>query len=37
MIAVDTALARCLAEGNPVRDAMVGVGNAARGIALKYL
>jgi hypothetical protein len=37
MIMVDTALARCLTEGNPVRHAMVGAGNTARGIALKYL
>jgi predicted homoserine dehydrogenase-like protein len=37
MIIVDTALARRLAESNPVRVAMVGAGNTARGIALQIL
>jgi predicted homoserine dehydrogenase-like protein len=37
MIIVDTALARRLAERNPVRVAMVGAGYMARGIALQIL
>jgi predicted homoserine dehydrogenase-like protein len=37
MIVVDTALARRLAERNPVRVAMVGAGYMARGIALQIL
>jgi len=37
MIIVDTALARRLADGNPVRVAMVGAGYMARGIALQIL
>jgi len=37
MIIVDTALARRLAAGNPVRVAMVGAGYMARGIALQIL
>jgi predicted homoserine dehydrogenase-like protein len=37
MIIVDTALARRLADRNPVRVAMVGAGYMARGIALQIL
>ncbi len=37
MIVVDTALARRLADRNPVRVAMVGAGYMARGIALQIL
>jgi len=37
MIIVDTALAKRLAERNPVRVAMVGAGYMARGIALQIL
>jgi predicted homoserine dehydrogenase-like protein len=37
LIIVDTALARRLADGNPVRVAMVGAGYMARGIALQIL
>lgn len=34
---VDTALARRLAEGNPIRVAMVGAGYMTRGVALQIL
>jgi len=37
MIIVDTALAKRMAEGNPVRVALVGAGYAARGVALQIL
>jgi predicted homoserine dehydrogenase-like protein len=37
MIIVDTALARRLEQGNPVRVVMVGAGYMARGIALQIL
>lgn len=37
MIIVDTALTRRLADGNPIRVAMVGAGYMARGIALQIL
>jgi predicted homoserine dehydrogenase-like protein len=37
MIIVDTALAKRLAAGNPVRVGMVGAGYMARGIALQIL
>lgn len=37
MIIVDTALKRRLAEGNPVRVALVGAGYMGRGIALQIL
>lgn len=37
MIIVDTALARRLAAGNPVRVGMVGAGYMARGIALQII
>jgi predicted homoserine dehydrogenase-like protein len=37
MIMVDTALARRLADGNPVRAAMVSAGYTARGVALRIL
>jgi predicted homoserine dehydrogenase-like protein len=37
MIILDTALAKRLAAGNPVRAAMVGAGYMARGIALQIL
>jgi predicted homoserine dehydrogenase-like protein len=37
MIIVDTALQKRLAEGNPVRVAMVGAGYMGRGIALQIL
>ena len=37
MIIVDTALKRRLAEGNPVRVALVGAGYMGRGIALEIL
>ena len=37
MIIVDTALAKRLQAGNPVRVAMVGAGYMARGIALQIL
>lgn len=37
MIIVDTALAKRLAAGNPIRAAMVGAGYMARGIALQIL
>ena len=34
---IDTALAKRLADGNPIRVAMVGAGYMARGIALQIL
>jgi predicted homoserine dehydrogenase-like protein len=37
MIMVDTAQARRLAEGNPIRVAMVGAGYMAPGVALQIL
>jgi predicted homoserine dehydrogenase-like protein len=37
MIIVDTALAKRVAEGNPIRVALVGAGYMARGIALQIL
>jgi predicted homoserine dehydrogenase-like protein len=37
MIIVDTALAKRLAAGNPIRVAMVGAGYMARGIALQII